>query len=145
MLLGLAMAFAQAPVQPPAQAPPPPLFTAVGVINDVDATAGLIVINDVHYALLPAMRVYTYDRTIKDPQALRAETRLQDSRALREGMRIGYTVTGEGAGKRGEITEAWILPAGVSLAEFGLGKGKKNEEPAATKTTGKARGTQPGK
>src|SRR5207249_11983970 len=56
--------------------------------------------------------VYVYDRTIKDPQALRADTRLQDGRALRAGMHIGYRVEGEAGGKRGTLTEAWILLAG---------------------------------
>ena len=61
--------------------------------------------------LSPTVHVYTYDRSIKDPQALRAESRLQDGRTLREGMRIGYTVAGEGGGKRGELTEACDPPS----------------------------------
>jgi len=139
MLLGLCVAFAQAPAQAP-QA----LFDRVGVIDSMNPSEGLIVVNDSRYRLPSALRVYTYDRAIKDPQALRAETRLKDSRALREGMRIGYSVTGEGGGKRGELTEAWILPAG-NIPELGLGKGLTSEESPATKATGKARGAQPGK
>ena len=92
MLLGLSSALAQ--TRPaPAQAQQP-LFDRVGMIDSVDPTAGSIVINDMRYHLPPAVRVYTYDRTIKDPQALRAENRLKDRRALREGMRIGYSVAG---------------------------------------------------
>lgn len=141
MLLGLSSALAQAPAQAPAQAQQP-LFDRVGIINSVDATAGGIVVNDIRYHLPPVVRVYTYDRAIKDPQALRAAPRLKDSRALREGMRIGYSVTGEGGGKRGELTEAWILPAG-NIPELGIGKGAKSEEVPAAKATGKTQRTQP--
>ena len=132
MLLGGSVVFAQAP----------PLFMRDGRISDVNLTAGMITVNDLQYSLSPTVRVYTYDRSIKDPQALRAESRLQDGRALREGMRIGYTVAGEGGGKRGELTEAWILPPG-SMPE--LDRSGKSAEPPATKVTGKAQRAQPGK
>jgi hypothetical protein len=132
MLLGGSVVFAQAP----------PLFMRDGRISNVNLTAGMITVNDLQYSLSPTVRVYTYDRSIKDPQALRAESRLQDGRALREGMRIGYTVAGEGGGKRGELTEAWILPPG-SMPE--LDRSGKSAEPPATKVTGKAQRAQPGK
>ena len=132
MLLGCSVVLAQAP---------PPLFMRDGRISAIDLTAGMVTINDLRYSLSPTVRVYTYDRSIKDPQALRAETRLQDGRALRIGMRIGYTVTGEGGGKRGELTEAWILPPG-SMPE--LDRSGKSAEPPATKATGKAQRAQPG-
>jgi hypothetical protein len=132
MLLGGSVVFAQAP----------PLFMRDGRISNVNLTAGMITVNDLQYSLSPTVRVYTYDRSIKDPQALRAESRLQDGRALREGMRIGYTVAGEGGGKRGELTEAWLLPPG-SMPE--LDRSGKSAEPPATKVTGKAQRAQPGK
>jgi len=113
-----------------------------GTISAVDVTAGMITVNDLRYSLSPTVRVYSYDRSIKDPQALRAETRLQDGRALREGMRIGYTVAGEGGGKRGELTEAWILLPG-SMPELDR-SGKSAGLPAA-KATSKAPHVRPGK
>jgi hypothetical protein len=129
MLLGGSVVFGQAP----------PLFMRDGRISNVNLTAGMITVNDLQYSLSPTVRVYTYDRSIKDPQALRAESRLQDGRALREGMRIGYTVAGEGGGKRGELTEAWILPPG-SMPE--LDRSGKSAGPPATKATGKAQRAQ---
>ena len=132
MLLGSSVVFAQAP----------PLFMRDGRISNVNLTAGMITVNDLQYSLSPTVRVYTYDRSIKDPQALRAESRLQDGRALREGMRIGYTVAGEGGGKRGELTEAWILPPG-SMPE--LDRSGKSAGPPATRATGKAQRAQPDK
>ena len=136
MLLGGSVVFAQAP------APAPPLFMRDGRISHVNLTEGMITVNDLQYSLSPTVRVYTYDRSIKDPQALRAESRLQDGRTLREGMRIGYTVAGEGGGKRGELTEAWILPPG-SMPE--LDRRGKSAGPPATKVTGKAQRAQPDK
>jgi len=113
-----------------------------GRISTVNLTEDMITVNDLLYYLSPAVRVYTYDRSIKDPQALRAETRLQDGRALREGMRIGYTVAGEGGGKRGELTEAWILPPG-SMPE--LARSGKSTGPSVAKAAGKVQRAQPGK
>jgi hypothetical protein len=107
MLLVAALAFAQAPASTTAA-----LFMREGEISAVNLTAGTITVKDLRYNLSPTARVYTYDRSIKDPQALRADSRLQDRRVLRAGMRIGYTVVGEGGGKRGEVTEVWLLPAG---------------------------------
>ena len=132
MLLGCSVVCAQAP----------PLFMRDGTISAVDVTAGMITVNDLRYSLSPTVRVYSYDRSIKDPQALRAETRLQDGRALREGMRIGYTVAGEGGGKRGELTEGWILLPG-SMPELDR-SGKSAGLPAA-KATSKAPHVRPGK
>jgi hypothetical protein len=137
MLLSGSVVFAQAPAQAP-----PPLFMRDGRISTVNLTEDMITVNDLLYYLSPAVRVYTYDRSIKDPQALRAETRLKDGRALREGMRIGYTVAGEGGGKRGELTEAWILPPG-SMPE--LDKSGKSAAPSVAKAAGKAQRAQPGK
>jgi hypothetical protein len=128
------VAFAQAPTQTPAQASPP-LFSRVGVIGTLDLPLGSITVNDFRYQLSPNVHVYVYDRSIKDPQALRADTRLKDGRALRTGMYIGYTVEGEAGGKRGTLTEAWILPPG-SLPE--LEKGVKSKESSVTKGTDKA-------
>ena len=130
LLLGFSLAFAQAPAQAPQ-----PLFGRVGVIEALELNEGAITVNDFRYHLSPTVRVYTYDRAIKDPQALRADTRLKDGRTLRIGMRIGYSVEGEGGGKRGTLTEAWILPAGSIPA---LDKGVKSDGPPATKGTGKA-------
>jgi hypothetical protein len=113
-----------------------------GRISAIDLTEGTVTINDLRYSVSPTVRVYIYDRSIKEPQALRAETRLQDGRALRIGMRIGYSVTGEGGGKRGELTEAWILPAG-SVPE--LDRSGKSAAPPATKATGKAQRAHPGR
>jgi len=112
-----------------------------GRISAIDLTTGTVTINDLRYSLSPTVRVYIYDRSSKDPQALRAETRWQDGRALRIGMRIGYTVTGEGGGKRGELTEAWVLPPG-SMPE--LDRSGKSAAPPATKANDKAQRTQPG-
>jgi hypothetical protein len=132
MLLGCSVGLAQVPS---------PLFMRDGRISAIDLTAGTVTINDLRYYLSPTVRVYTYDRSIKDPQALRTAIQPQDGRALRIGMRIGYTVTGEGGGKRGELTEAWILPPGSMP---GLDKSGKSAEPPATKATGKAQRAQPG-
>lgn len=126
-----------------AQAPAPlalPFFMREGKISTVDLAAGTLTVKDLRYHLSPTVRVYTYDRSMKDPQALRADSRLQDSRVLRAGMRIGYTVTGEGGGKRGEVTEIWLLPAG-NLPE--LDRGMRSTEQPATKTTGQAQRVQP--
>src|SRR5262245_18001541 len=87
MLLGCSVVLAQVP---------PPLFMRDGRISAVDLSEGMVTINDLRYYLSPTVRVYTYNRSIKDPQTQRAETRLQDGRALRIGMHIGYTVAGEG-------------------------------------------------
>lgn len=133
MLMGCSVACAQAP---------PSLFIRDGMISTVNLTEGMITVNDLRYYLSPTVRVYTYDRSIKDPRALRAATRLRDGRALREGMRIGYSVAGEGGGKRGELTEAWILPA-ESRPE--LDRSGKSAGPPAAKATGKAQRAQPGK
>ncbi len=135
LLLGFfSMACAQAPAQTPAQASQP-LFSRVGVIGGLDLPAGSITVNDFRYQLSPNVRVYVYDRTIKDPQALRADTRLKDGRALRAGMHIGYSVEGEAGGKRGTLTEAWILLAG-SRPE--LEKGVKSTGSSVTTGTDKA-------
>jgi hypothetical protein len=131
LLLGFfSVAFAQAPAEAP-----DPLFSRVGVVGSLDPAKRIIVIQDFLYELSPNVHVYVYDQTIKDPQALRADTRLKDGRALRTGMRIGYTVEGEDGGQRGTLTEAWILPAG-SIP--GLEKGGKSTGQPATKGTGKA-------
>jgi hypothetical protein len=82
----------------------------------------MLTVSDLCYYLAPTVRIYTYDRSIKDPQALRAETRLKDGRALREGMYIGYTVAGESGGQRGELTEARLLPPGSTPALDRSGK-----------------------
>jgi hypothetical protein len=138
-LLGLfSVACAQTPAQTPAQASRA-LFSRVGVIGNLDLPTGSITVNDFRYQLSPHVRVYVFDQTVKDPQALRADTRLQDGHALRAGVHIGYIVEGEAGGKRGTLTEAWILPTG-SLPE--LAKGVKSTESPVTKGTGKA---QPGR
>jgi len=113
-----------------------------GKISTVNLTVGTITVNDLRYNLSPTVRVYIYDRSIKDPQALRADSRLRDGRALRAGMRIGYTVAGEGGGKRGELTEAWVLPPG-SLPE--LDRGVRSTEQSAPKATGQVPRAQPSK
>lgn len=128
------VACAQAPTQTSAQASQP-LFSRVGVIGNLDPPAGNITVNDFRYQLSPHVRVYVYDRAIKDPQALRADARLKEGRTLRAGMRIGYSVEGEAGGKRGTLTEAWILPAG-SLPE--LDKGVKSTGSPVTTGTDKA-------
>ena len=139
LLLGcLSVTFAQAQAQTPARAAQP-LFRRVGVIGHLDQSAGSITVNDFRYQLAPTVRVYVYDRTLKDPQALRADSRLQDGRALRAGMRIGYLVEGEAGGKRGTLTEAWILPPG-KMPE--IEKGLKSTGSLVTKDTDK---TQPGR
>ena len=137
MLLGCSGVYTQAPAQTPS-----PLFMRHGRISTVNLTEGMITVNDLRYYVSPAVRVYTYDRSIKDPQALRAETRLQDGRILREGMHIGYTVAGEGGGKCGELTEAWILPPG-SLPE--LARSGQSAGPPAARATGKVQRAQSGK
>ena len=133
MLLGYSVVCAQAP---------PPLFMRDGRISAIDLTEGMVTVNDLRYYLSPTVRVYTYDRSIKDPQALRVETRLKDGRALRAGMHIGYTVAGEGGGKRGELTEAWILPPG-SLLE--LDRSGKSATPPALRASDRVPRTQSGK
>ncbi|MGE3541424.1 MAG: hypothetical protein AB7N91_28820 [Candidatus Tectimicrobiota bacterium] len=118
LLLILSGAAAQTPPRPASPVAPqvapqaPPLFGRTGVINSIDPATGAIVINDVRYRLPESVRVYTYDRALKDPAAQRAEGRLKHASALREGQRVGYNVTGEGGGQRGTLTEAWLLPAG---------------------------------
>lgn len=134
-LLGcFSVALAQAPAQTPAPALQP-LFSRVGVIGSLDLSAGSITVNDSRYQLSSHVRVYVYDRMIKDPQGLRADTRLRDGRTLRVGMHIGYLVEGEAGGKRGTLTEAWILPAG-RLPE--LEQGVKSTESPVTRGTGKS-------
>ena len=130
LLACFSVAFAQAPAQASQ-----PLFRRVGVIGNLDLPAGSITVNDSYYQLSPNVRVYIYDQTIKDPQALRADTRLRDGRALRVGMYIGYLVEGEAGGKRGTLTEAWLLPAGSGPE---LEKGVKSTESQVTKGTGKS-------
>ena len=134
MLLS-SIAFAQAPASTG-----PAVFMREGKISTVDLTAGTLTVKDLRYRLSPTVRVYTYDRSIKDPQALRADSRLQDRRVLRAGMRIGYTVMGEGGGKRGEVTEVWLLPPG-SFPE--LERGVRSTEQSATRATGQGQRVQP--
>ena len=117
MLLSCSVVFAQAPT--PA---PPPLFMRDGRISTVNLTEDMITVNDLLYYLSPAVRVYTYDRSIKDPQALRAETRLKDGRALREGMRIGYTVEGEGGENVGNSRKPGSSPQGACLNSIGAAR-----------------------
>jgi hypothetical protein len=134
VLLLSALALAQAPALTA-----PRLFMREGKISTVNLTAGTITVRDLRYHLSPTVRVYTYDRSIKDPQALRADSRSQDGRVLRAGMRIGYSVTGEGGGKRGEITEIWLLPAG-NLPE--LDRDSRSQEQPVSKATGQTQRPQ---
>jgi hypothetical protein len=99
-----------------AGAQPQQIFKRTGMVNSIDFDADMIVINDSRYGLPAAVRVYTYDPTLKDMKELRDERRLRDRRVLREGMHIGYSVEGEGGGKRGRLVEVWILPLGSSPA-----------------------------
>ncbi len=143
VLLGVHGAAAQTPARPPAQTPtpPPPLFSRVGVVHSIDAAAGVIVINDVQYRLPQTARVYAYDRNLPDHAAQRAGTQLKDVKALREGARIGYNVTGESSGQRGALTEVWLLPPGPIPA---LQAGEKHEERgrSESKADGQGPGTQ---
>ena len=137
MLLLASLVSAQAPASTTA-----PFFMREGKISTVDLTTGTLTVKDLRYNLSPTVRVYTYDRSIKDPQALRADSRLQDRRVLRDGMRIGYTVVGEGGGKRGEVTEVWLLPPG-SFPE--LERGVRSTGQSSTRATGQGQRAQPSK
>lgn len=114
LLLGSMAAMAQTPSGASESAPgrQPPLFSRAGVINSVNPAAGMIVVNDVQYRLPQGLRVYTYERGLKDHGAQRSETRAHGAKVLREGVRIGFNVRSEGGGQRSEVTEAWLLPAG---------------------------------
>lgn len=141
VLCGITAAAAQTAPRTPAQAPAPtpPLFSRVGVINHIDQTAGTIVINDTQYRLPPTVHVYTYERGLKEPKAQRTDKQLKDAKALRDGLRIGYNVAGEGGGQRGELTEAWLLPAG-HIPE--LQAGEKSEESSKGENQGTSQGSR---
>lgn len=108
LLLSGSAAWGQTPIAPARTA----LFQRVGVISTLDHTHGTITVNDTRYLLSPSLQVYGYDRTARDPQSLRAETRRKERHALRKDIRIGFTVSKEEGELPGEITEAWLLPPG---------------------------------
>jgi hypothetical protein len=93
-----------------AQAAAPKPFMRMGKIGSIAADA--VLIGDTRYALANNVRVYTYDPAAKDIKSMRDNARMQSRSALGEGMEVGYTVEGEGGGKRVMITEIWLLPAG---------------------------------
>jgi hypothetical protein len=91
------------------QAAPKP-FTRIGTLHNISAET--VLIEDALYAVSNHLQVYLYDPAIKDPQELRNNARGQSRSTLREGMKVGYTIEGEGGGKRGTLTEVWVIPAG---------------------------------
>ena len=108
LLLSGSAAWGQAPVVPSRTA----LFQRVGMISALDQTEGTVTVNDTQYLLSHALQVYSYDRTARDPQSLRAETRKKERNTLRKGLRIGFTVINDEGQLPGEIPEVWLLPPG---------------------------------
>jgi hypothetical protein len=93
-----------------AQTAAPRPFTRIGTLQSMPGET--VLIEDALYAVSNHLHVYMYDPTIKDPQELRNNARVQPRTTLRQGMKVGYTLEGEGGGKRGTLTEVWVLPEG---------------------------------
>lgn len=87
-------------------------FQRVGMIESVYASQQTIVVNDVMYILPTSVRVYLFDEQTHRADESRKERRPTAQIPLRQGMRIGFNVEGEGPGRRGSIVEVWILPPG---------------------------------
>jgi hypothetical protein len=75
----------------------PNAFAQWGVITNIDAGAGRIVINDLTVPIAPDLKVYT------------PTTRHETQHVLRIGMRVAYGAGGARA--PGTLTELWVLPA----------------------------------
>lgn len=74
----------------------PESFQHFGGIDDIGK--GFIVIDDTQYTLSPSTQVHT-------PRA-----RFSTLGALKRGLQVGYTTTGEGRETAGKVTEIWVLP-----------------------------------
>jgi len=85
-------------------------FQRVGMIDRVDAQQQTIVVGDVMYILPTSLRIYLFDAQADNTREPRKERQPTTQIPLRQGMRIGFNVAGEGPGRRGSIVEVWILP-----------------------------------
>ena len=74
----------------------PESFQRFGGIDDIGK--GFIVIDDSWYVLTPSTQVHT-------PRA-----HYSTLNALKKGLKVGYTTTGERGGTAGKIAEIWVLP-----------------------------------
>jgi hypothetical protein len=80
-----------------------PPFGRTGMIDHLDAQKGIVVVDDISYVLSASVRVHGL--------GAQQETDSQKDTVppLRQGMRIGFEVEGEGPGRLGRIVEVWIL------------------------------------
>jgi hypothetical protein len=86
------------------------VFARIGEIQSIDLQKRVLEIDDTLFALDSRVRIYLYDLSTKDPQVLRAAHLRKQLEDLREGMLIGYNTVKEEVGRRGFLTELWILP-----------------------------------
>ncbi len=73
----------------------PESFQRMGIVDDV--RQGAIVINDQLYYITSALKVHAPKKGDKN------------WKALRKGQSIGYSFKASGTGRRGDVTEVWIL------------------------------------
>jgi hypothetical protein len=93
-------------------APAPAPFARRGTIDQIDHNSRTIVINDAVYILPAATRVYLPESTTPLTPDRRKERVPGTVLTLQKGMHIGFNVEDEGPGRKGRITEAWVLPRG---------------------------------
>lgn len=110
LLGGVLLSWTLAQAQTPAPAQPP-AYDRVGVIHAVDQDEGSITVNDSLYEIAPTLQVHAAPPTTPASQAWRDDPQQKPLDRLRPGMRIGFTVTGEGSGKRGAMSNIWLLSA----------------------------------
>ncbi len=73
----------------------PESFQRMGIVDDI--RQGAIVINDQFYYISNALKVHTAKKADKN------------RKVLRKGQTIGYSFQASGTGRRGNVTEIWIL------------------------------------
>jgi hypothetical protein len=80
-----------------------PPFDHTGMIDRLDAQKGIVVVDDISYVLSASVRVHGLEA--------QQETESQKNTVLllRQGMRIGFEVEGEGPERPGRIVEVWVL------------------------------------
>ena len=77
----------------------PATFQRSGVVDELPGSGNqTMVISDARYLVGPGLVVHT-------PQLPRASIA-----SLRISQRIGFSLTGQGPGTKGTVTEVWVLP-----------------------------------
>ena len=81
-----------------------PAFDRTGIIDHLDAPKRIVVVDDVSYVLPASVRIHGVGA-----QQQESDSQKNTELPLRQGMRIGFEVEGEGPGGLGRIVEVWIL------------------------------------